>query len=213
MIARVIIGAAIVGVIILARKAGPKFNLVCSPAGTTKAIEFRTGLEGNYRENFSLLLAASRRVYDTDPHAQDALNALDDNAWDLGYFLQNVYGTDVGQKFTALWQTQNKAFLNYTRALKSRDNAAKSLAQTEIQNYIESKVEFWKGLVPHLDVARYRRMVTGRSDSIKSALDAYAAGDVAKSYKEQHAAYQQTGQVAEMLSEIIIKELPEKFGQ
>lgn len=186
-------------------------NLFCSPSVTTKASDFRTGLNGNYRENLALLLAASRRVSDSDPNATDVIKSLDDNAWDLGFFLENFYGKEVAREFTGLWQEQDKAFIDYTQAVRDHDQKAKILAEQEIQNHILHKTSFWKKQIPHLDVNRYQRLVLARADSIKSSIDAYARRDVAKSFKEQHTAYQQTGLVADMLSESLVQEQPYKF--
>ncbi len=185
--------------------------MATKPITYNKANDLRVDLNAVLRENVSLVMAATRRTYDGDPYAQDAIQALDANTNDIATIIGDFYGPDAKGEYTQLWKNQDTYFINYTKAIKENNHTLLTKSKADLDNYDEASVKFWQSHGSKLDLNNYQQVVIDRVNFIKSAIDAYAARNIAKSYKQQHGAYQQIGKVADLLAEAIIQQFPDKF--
>ncbi|MBI3486165.1 hypothetical protein HY025_04470 [Candidatus Daviesbacteria bacterium] len=175
------------------------------------ANNLRVDINSVYRENVILLTSSLRRIYNKEPFAPDALEALSENTEDIGDIIGKYYGVDIRSEYVQRWTNQNHAYITYTEAVRDKDNDKKIIAEADLNNYLESSLSFWKRVNPSFDTIQYKTMLSSRINFIKNFINDLSSSNITDSYKEQHNAYQQNGKIADFLTLAIVKQFPEKF--
>jgi hypothetical protein len=180
---------------------------------TAGASDLRAGMTQLLGQHLDLASAATRAGY--DGRAEDfaaSAKSLDNNSVALSKAIGSVYGADAESSFLAIWRSHIGFFVDYTTAAKKGDKAGMDTAVRNLNGYVESISELLSKANPNLPK---QALVDGISEHVmqlKGVVDAYAAGDIAKSYTEQDKAFMHMGMLADTLAGAIAKQFPEKFS-
>ena len=219
-----IIGAVIFGLVVgsgitaLSKKsdkddvvATTKVTATPAPNTDTKAADLRVVLNSLNKEHAELASIATKNGFDGRPDFQASVASLDANSVALADAVGSVYGQPARDKFLEIWRSHITFFVDYTVAAKKGDKAGMDKAVANLGGYVDAIADFFSGANPNLPRAAVKQLVGEHVAALKSVVDAHAAGDYATSYTQQHATYEQIGQVADAISGAIVKQYPEKF--
>lgn len=183
-----------------------------APSSNTKAADLRVALSGLYMEHVHLAAAAVRAGFDGRTKDFDAAaKTLDNNSVAIAKAVGSVYGADADTQFLAIWRSHIGFFVDYTVAAKKGDKAGMDKAVENLMGYVASVSHFLAVANPNLPEATVKDLVTQHVLQLKGAVDAYGAGDVAKSYALQEEAAMHMGMIATTIAGAIVKQYPDKF--
>ncbi len=100
--------------------------------------------------------------------------------------------------------------MDYTVALKGKDEAGQRRAVGNLTGYVEAFSSFL-ATATKLPKAALRRSIAAHVNQLTGQLGAYAAGDFARAYFLERRAYFHMGMTADALSGAIAKQFPRKF--
>ncbi|MDQ3018709.1 MAG: hypothetical protein M3Q64_02475 [bacterium] len=188
-------------------------NSSSNSAGTSNAeSDLRVGLTQLLGQHVDLAAAAARAGF--DGRAKDfeaSAKSLDNNSVALSKAIGSVYGPQAETQFLAIWRSHIGFVVDYTVAAKSGDKAGQDKAVQNLMGYVEGVSDFLSKANPNLPRETLKSVITEHVLQLKATVDAYGAGDLAKSYAEQEMAYMHMGDVATTLAAAIAKQFPEKF--
>jgi hypothetical protein len=122
--------------------------------------------------------------------AQSADAALSKNTGDLGDLIGTVYGTEAAEKFEELWFGHVTYLFNYARGVADKDEATKSQARRQLDDYTTSLSQFLeaatKKAAPASVVAAGLRM---HVHQLLQQVDAYARGDYDRAFALERQTY------------------------
>jgi hypothetical protein len=122
--------------------------------------------------------------------AQSADEALGKNTADLGELIGSVYGGEAAERFERLWSGHVTYLFNYSRGVADGDEAAKSQARRQLDDYTTNLSQFLeaatKKAVPASVVAAGLRM---HVDQLLQQVDAYARGDYGRAFALERESY------------------------
>jgi peptidoglycan hydrolase-like protein with peptidoglycan-binding domain len=181
------------------------------PNPNTKAADLRVLLGALEHEHVALASSATRAGFAGRPDFKAAADSLDANSVALSQAVGSVYGDAAAAKFLAIWRSHIGFFVDYTVAAKNGDKAGMDKAVANLGGYVDAISDFFSQANPNLPREAVHQLVSQHVVLLKGAVDAYAAGDYAGSYKSQHDAYVQIGSIADALAGAIVKQNPDKF--
>jgi hypothetical protein len=184
---------------------------VPAPTTATKAADIRVLLNGLEKEHVQLAAIATKNGFDGRPDFAASAAALDENSVKIANAIGSVYGQAASDKFLAIWRSHITFFVNYTVAAKKGDQAGMDKAVTDLGGYIDAISDFFSQANENLPRDAVKQLVTDHVTLLKSVVDAHGAGDYAKAYTQQDAAYEQIGKIADAVSGAIVKQNPAKF--
>ena len=178
----------------------------------TKAADLRVLLNALERQHVDLASAAVRAGFDGHASFPKVAAELDTNSVAIADTVGSVYGSAARDSFLKIWRAHIGYFVDYTVAAKAGDKAKMDMAVSNLMNiYVPSIADFFSRANPNLPYDAVAQLVTEHVVHLKAAVDTYGAGDFAGSYKEQTAAYNQIGTIADTLAGAIVKQYPNKF--
>lgn len=178
----------------------------------SKLADLRAGLTAQFGQHVDLAAAATRAGF--DGRAADfaaAAKSLDNNSVAISKSIGSVYGNDAEKQFLAIWRSHIGFFVDYTTAAKKGDKAAMDKAVSNLMGYVEASSDFLSKANPNLSKEVLKQNITEHVLQLKAAVDAYGAGDAAKSYSDQEMAHMHMGEIAHTLADAIAKQYPDKF--
>ena len=109
-----------------------------------KAIDLRVGLDNLLQEHLYLATdATGAALGGRNDEFAAAANALNTNGTDLGSAIGGLFGSDAQNRFNQIWSAHNGFFVDYTKAVASKDNAAKTTAVNNLtQQYTPQFAQF-----------------------------------------------------------------------
>ncbi len=178
---------------------------------SAKASDLRAILNNGLTEHVDLAAAATRAGFDGQPQFEASAKALDNNSVALSKAIGSVYGADAEKRFLEIWRSHIGFFVDYTVAAKTGDMAGMDKAVQNLMGYVEAFSSFLSQANPNLPNDVLQAKVTDHVLQLKGAVDAYGAGDYAKSYALQAEASEHMAMTADTLSSAIVKQFPDKF--
>ncbi len=176
------------------------------------AADLRVGLTQLFGQHLDLAAAATRAGFDGRTNDFNAAaKSLDNNSVAISKAIGSVYGADAESRFLAIWRSHIGFFVDYTVAAKKGDKAGMDKAVSNLGGYIDAISDFLSKANPNLSREAVKATITEHVMQLKGAVDAYGAGDIAKSYSEQEMAYMHMGDIAKTISGAIVKQYPDKF--
>ena len=179
-----------------------------------KAADLRVTLDRLLGEHALLAVAATQRGLQGGKEFPALAKALDRNAVELADAIGSVYGKKARNQFLNgkfLWRAHIGFFVDYTVGLAKKDEAAQMKAVNNLKVYIGAFSNFLAGATG-LPQKALAAGVTEHVMQLKGSLDAYAAGDYAKSYRLAREAYHHMVMTGDTLSAAIVKKFPAKFS-
>ena len=165
-----------------------------SGAAAVKAVDasdLRAKLEQLLGQHAILTVRLTRaRLRGDGDLAQSADAALGENTADLGELIGTVYGAEAAEKFEKMWFGHVTYLFNYSRGVADKDEAAKSQARRQLDDYTTNLSQFLeaatKKAAPASVVAAELRM---HVEQLLQQVDAYARGDYDRAFALERESY------------------------
>lgn len=178
---------------------------------STKASALRSNLNVSLREHMYLAARATGAALGgRDAEFKAAADSLDANSVDLSKAIGSVYGPDAEKAFLPLWRKHIGFVVDYTTGVATKDQAKADKAVADLTAYTQEIGAFFNAAngLPKDAVAK---LVSEHVLTLKSVIDAQAAGNQPKVYGDLRIAMAHMPLVADPLAEATVKKFPEKF--
>ena len=189
-------------------------NHAALAAQAAKADELRVGLNRLFGEHVYLAIFATQRGLQGGKEFPALGKALDRNSVEIANAIGSVYGTKARNEFLNgkfMWRAHIKFFVDYTVAKAKNNRAGQTRAVNNLKVYIGTFSKFL-ATATGLPQSALQKSITTHVMQLKGQLDAYAAGNSARSYTLTRQAYHHMGMTADVLSTAIVKKFPQKFS-
>jgi hypothetical protein len=140
-----------------------------------------------------------------------AKGALEDNSADLQAAIEDVYGAEAASAFGASWRSHIDLYLAYLSSTIAGDEDGKQKARNELAAYGETAGAFLAAANPNLNADAVAGLIDKHSNDLLDQVDAYAAGDYAKTYQLVREGYGHMFTIGDALAGAIATQFPEKF--
>ena len=142
---------------------------------------------------------------------QAAAATLDDNSKDIAAAVGSIYGQKAQDTLLPLWRSHINLVVDYTTGLATKDKAKSDKAVQDLLGYIPQLAAFFSSANPSLDKATLTDLIKTHILTLKSVIDAQAAGNPVDAYTALRAAFAHMPMVGDPLSEAIVQQFPDKF--
>ncbi|MGE3594480.1 MAG: hypothetical protein AB7N70_02955 [Dehalococcoidia bacterium] len=177
----------------------------------SKASTLRSQLNTIEREHVYLAARATGAALGgREAEFKAAADALDANSVDLSKMIGAAYGTDAERAFLPSWRKHIGFIVDYTEGLAAKDQAKQQKAVADLTSYSQDFGAFLNSAngLPKDAVAA---LVMDHILTLKTVIDAQAAGDQAKVYDSLRSAMGHMQMVADPLAEATVQKFPDKF--
>lgn len=140
-----------------------------------------------------------------------AAAALDANSVDIAQAIGSVYGEAAGDSFLPLWRTHIGFVVDYTKALAGKDMRAQKKAVNDLMQYAEDFGAFIHAATPALPKEAVAETVRQHAVSLKTVIDAQAAGEPKQAQLALREAYGHMSHMASALAGAIVEQFPERY--
>ena len=184
-----------------------------APSSDTPAADLRVTLDRLLGEHALLAIAATQKGYAGDADFKPVAGALDRNSVELADAIGSVYGADAREEFLnggSKWRDHIRFFVAYTVAKAKNDRAGQEKAVDDLMGYVASFSSFL-AKATDLPQPAVEKAVTAHVMQLKGQLDAYAAGDHAKSAELTREAYAHMHATGDTLAGAIVAQSPEQY--
>jgi hypothetical protein len=194
--------------------AGSPSAAMAAPAATSngKAAALRAGLNTLFQEHVYLASAATGAALGSrEGEFKAAAGALDENSVAIANAIGSVYGADAEKAFLPLWRRHIGFVVDYTVGVATKDTAKQNMAVSDLVAYTNDFGAFLSAANPNLPKTVVADLVKHHVVTLKSVIDAQAAGDPAKAYSATRTAASHMRMIADPLADAIVKQFPDKF--
>ena len=197
--------ALIVGIALLSWGPGAAAALTETPAG-----QLRVTLDRLLSEHAFLTVQAMHAGVTDDDLFAAAAEALEANTAALEEAIAGIYGEAAGRGFGDLWRAHIGYVVDYTRAHRADDEAAKKRAQEGLQAFQEDFTAFLSGANPELSEEGLRSLLEDHLGQLEQVAHLHG-GDYGAAYESARHAHQHMFALGDGLSAAIATQLPETF--
>ena len=183
------------------------------PSVNTPAVELRAGLDQLLSEHFVLAVKAMTTAYDgSEEEAKAALDALDQNAVDMGPAIASIYGEAGATQFENIFRPHNMYTDEEVKAMKKHDIRAVVEARAKVDQFVIDFGNFLGTATERILPAETAiEVVRLHEKQVQEVFDAYVAGDYTEQYAHFREGYQEMFTISKALSTAIVTQFPEKF--
>lgn len=177
----------------------------------SKASTLRSQLNTIEREHVYLAARATgAALVGREAEFKAAADALDANSVDLSKMIGSAYGADAERAFLPSWRKHIGFVVDYTQGLAAKDQAKQQKAVADLTSYSQDFGAFLNSAngLPKDAVAA---LVMDHILTLKTVIDAQAAGDQPKVYDSLRSAMGHMQTVADPLAEATVQKFPDKF--
>jgi hypothetical protein len=178
----------------------------------TPAVELRSSLNHLLAEHAAFAILAMQKGIDGSGDFGAAAAALGENTDDLSAAVASVYGKEGGAAFKEIWSSHIGYFVDYVTATASGDEAAKTKALAELDEYRVEQAAFLDsatgGRLPAADLEAGLKV---HVDELLLAFNSYTEKDFETTYATAREAHAHMFEVGKALSGAIVDQFPEKF--
>jgi len=175
---------------------------------SSKAEDLRVSLDNLLGEHALLAIWATQAGYSGSKSFPALAAQLDKNSVAISNAIGSVYGAAAGKQFLNgkdLWRAHVGYFVDYTKALATKDEAAQKKAVANLMTYIQVQAAFF-AKATGLPKKALVNDLTAHVLQLKGQLDAYAAGNYKQSYQLTSAAYDHMFMTGDLLAGAIAKQ-------
>lgn len=140
-----------------------------------------------------------------------AVAEVDRNSEALAGLIGVAYGDSAGQAFLPLWRKHIGFFVDYTKALATQDEAAADAAVADLTAYAGELAVFFNSANPDLSKDTVSGLVAEHIVTLKSVVDAQAAGNQPEAYQSLGTAMGHMHMLADPLAAAIAQQFPERY--
>lgn len=179
---------------------------VNSDAATT-----RVALNNALREHVSASAAALRGAATSSPDTSALLDTVDANSIEVAGLIGSVYGDEAEATFLESWRGHIGFFVDYLNGKLAGDEAAQQQALDDLAGYAQAAGAFFESANPeYLPADAVAGMIAMHRNQVIAVIDAYAAGDIAKSYELEITAIDHMNKMADTIADAIYKQAADK---
>lgn len=183
-----------------------------APATDTKAANFRVLMNGILKQRVNLLLDAAKHEIDNEESELSVVQSqIEANSNLLAENITSIYGKESGESILELLRTQAATFGSYAKASGDNNAVVMDEENNDLTSNAESLATKLSEINSELPKDAIGQLIAENNVVIKTAIDAYAAGNFAESYTKQNEAVIQAGSVADAISGAIVKHSTAKF--
>ncbi len=175
--------------------------------------DLRKDLNIKLAEHVALTSEAVRVSYDGHDSSNEVIDELDKNSQELADVVGSFYGDEAKATFLKLWQDHITFFVNYTVSVKNDDEEGSDQALSDLEEYAREASEFFAGLNTNLSADSLKPLFTQHRDLIVASINDYTEANYTEALDKESKAYAQAGEMADVISEGIVKQFPDKFSQ
>ena len=182
---------------------------------TSPAADLRITLNRLLGEHAILAQFATQKGVKGDPDFKAIAAALDANSVETSEAIGSVYGEEAGKQFLdrdLLWRDHIGFFVDYTTGLATKDEAAQKKAVGNLGGYTAAFSKFLSDATG-IEQPALQEGITEHVTQLKTQLDAYNAGDFAKAYENERAAYQHMVMTGDTLAGAIVEQKSDQFDK
>ena len=184
------------------------------PTSATEAADLRVALNALLQEHVYLATAATNAALNGNiEEFQAAAAALDENSVDLADANGAAYGTEAEEAFLPLWRKHIGFVVNYTTGLATNDTTKQEKAVNDLVAYTQEFGAFLNSATPSLPADAVAQLVKDHVLTLKTVIDAQAAGDYTTAYTALREAASHMQMIADAHIEAVVQQFPEKFAQ
>lgn len=147
------------------------------------------------------------------PDAKAAANRLMKNQEDIGKAVAKFYGDGAGQQLTTLLKEHISIAVDLIKAAKAGDKSGQQQADTRWQQNATQIADFLSKANPNWPRATLADLMKGHLSTTTDEVVARLKKDWDADVKAFDAVYEHILKMSDALSDGIIKQFPEKFGQ
>jgi hypothetical protein len=178
----------------------------------SKAADLLTALNGTLREHVFLASAATGAALGgRDDEYNAAAAGLDGNSDDMTAIIEAVYGPQAGAAFRPLWKKHIGFLVDYTTALRNKQQAKADEAMDNLLQYTEDFGAFISGASPKLTKDAVAELIKTHVFTLKDVIDAQAARNYTKAYTTERTAADHMAMIANGLATTIVAQFPAQF--
>jgi hypothetical protein len=174
------------------------------------AAQLRVALDTTLAEHAFLLSQAMRTGLSGGADFEAAGATLEENTVDLVNMIASVYGSAAGEAFGQQWRSHIAYLIDYTRALADNDDAARNLADQQLQQYVADFSKLLASANPNLPEDAVAGLISEHVEQLKQVAT-FDAGDYSKAYPALHETFEHMFEIGDALSGGIALQFPGKF--
>lgn len=188
---------------------GPEVTRSVGPY-TTNTADFRVELDSLFKEHGVLASEYLKNIHDRKDGA--AIKAqLDQNTNKVGDVIGRVYGGEARGQFLEMWNMHIMEYENYAKALRDNNNDAKTRAHTTLITQAEEMGRFLNQLDGNFSAQRITTLMNEHVQLTLNIIEAHAAEDTTALASNIKAAYEQAGEFANYVGQVIFSSRPERL--
>lgn len=177
----------------------------------TKSADLRTALNLMLMDHVYLAGNATGAALRGDNGGFTAAAAtLDKNSVALSGAVGTVYGDPAGKTFLDLWRKHIGFFVDYTKGVAAKDEAAQKKAVADLDGYRKDFDAFITGANPNLPKGAVADLLVPHVSGIAKGVQEQST-KAATQYDTYETAVQHSQKIADPLSEAIVKQFADKF--
>ena len=178
----------------------------------SKAADLVTTLNVTLREHVFLASGATGAALGgRNDEFTAAAAALDANSAAMTAAVGSVYGAEAGKAFDPLWKKHIAFLVDYTSAVRDKNQAKADEAMGNLLQYTEDFGAFINTASPKLTKEAVADLVKTHVLTLKAVIDAQAAKDWVKAYGSLRTAAEHMAMMANGLSTTIVAQFPKNF--
>ncbi len=177
----------------------------------TDAAYFRQKTGEALGEHAILSILVMQKGNDNAPDLPNVKSWLNRNTDVLTATHKNIFGSATGQTFNTLWNRHINDYQMYLTGVMTGDAAKRQAAKDDLGKFVADLTAFQTSRLPSLNKTATYQANAMHGAHVITALDAYRAGDYAKSYEALRTGYNHMWMTGNTLSEAIVKRYPAKF--
>ncbi len=177
----------------------------------TDAAYFRQKTGEALGEHAILSILVMQKGNDNAPDLAAVKSALNRNTDTLTATHKMIFGNAAGGTFNTLWNRHIMDYQMYLEGTLTGDTAKRQAAKDDLGKFVADLTAFQTSLLPSLNKTATYQANAMHGAHVITALDAYRAGDYAKSYEALRTGYNHMWKTGNTLSEAIVKRYPSKF--
>jgi hypothetical protein len=157
-------------------------------------------------EHMELIVDAQRATFAGSPEFEAAAAQVNANTATLAKALGGIVGPEKAAEFQTAWANHVEGLMAYTAAVAGNDEAAKAVAEENLDGFAERLALFFSDVVRNvLATDPLAEAIIAHDQHLTSQVDAYAAKDYTRAQQVQDEGYQQMVGVANVLVDAIEK--------
>lgn len=177
------------------------------------AVDLRVGLNNLLAEHVTTNLNVNRSIAGgaSAEQIEAGMQAQVANSQAISAAVGSIYGTEAQAQFYEMFQEHIDESNRYAQAIAAGDEAARTAANEELQEYLREIATFFSTAIPVLPYEDVYALLNQHEELINASTVAFEAGNFGQSYQIEHDALKQVAMIADALAAGIVATQPDKF--